>query len=249
MATFAIIEELEKKKIDIKMISGTSVGAIIGAYYALFKEVETLKKILLNFTTKDWNEFIDFSLTSKKSLIKAERYDNFLKDIFGEKTFNDTKIPLFIIATNLTTQKIKIFKSGKIIDAILASSSFPGIFPARIIDKNIYVDGGIMDNLPYNILLENKMNKVIAVNLNDTKTKKTINHNSGFNILTNCFDLMMSNAFNNVIPKTENVFIFEPKFKKSFYNKWKLSNLEEKYKTGLKEFESKSEEFDEWIKS
>jgi len=247
MAIFAIIEGLEKKKIKIDMISGTSVGAIIAAYYALFGEVESLKKTLLNFSTKEWKEFIDLNITSNASLIKAKRYDDFLKDIFKNKTFEDTNVPLFIVATDLTRGNIKVFNSGKILDAVLASSAFPGIFPARVIDKNVYVDGGIINNLPYDILLEQKANKVIAVNLNDTKTKQKINPKSGFNVLNNSFDLMMDNTFKKINPEITNLFIFEPQFKKSFSNKWKLNNLLEKYKIGIKEFESKSEEFNEWL--
>lgn len=246
-AHFSIIEQLEKEKIKISYVSGTSVGAIIGAYYALYGEIEGLKEDILNFSKKDWFDLADFSMTNTKSLIKAQKYKKYLKSKFGNKTFKDTKIKLVIAATNLKTGKIEYISQGKIVDAIMASSAFPGVFPPIKQGDKIYADGGILDNLPYEILFKRKMSKVIGVNLGVAQKHEKNNFNSIFSIIGRSMDLMIDNAFKKINYEDNTLFIFEPKFKKGFNSMWDISNLNNKYEVGLKEFKRRKKDFLEWI--
>jgi len=243
---FAIIEELEKLNLKIDFISGTSVGAIIGAYYALYGEVSTLKDEILSFNKSDWIKFADLNRIPKKSLIKAKKYRKFLESKFGDKKFSDTKIPLVISATNLTTGKAEYFEKGSIIDAVVASSAFPGIFPPLKKNDCIYIDGGVLNNLPYEILVKKGLSKIIAVNLfNWDKRNKISNF---FDVIISSIELMSEKVFVGSEENNEKVFIFEPKFKKSIKSMWDFSDLKEKYNAGKIEFKSKENEFLNWLK-
>ena len=128
-AHIPIINFLIKNNVKIDMISGSSAGAIIGAYFALYGEVKSLEKLLRSITKKESLHLIDLN-NPKKSIIKGIRIKKYLEDnFFGSKTFKDTKIPLYISATNIKTKKVVYFNKGKIIDAVMASISVPAIFP------------------------------------------------------------------------------------------------------------------------
>lgn len=246
MAIFAIIEQLEKEKIKIDMISGTSVGAIIGAYFALYGEIDTLKNEILSFSKKNWFNLVDISIKFRKSLIKGEKIKKYLKSKFGDKTFKDAKIPLVIVATNLKTGEPEYIQEGKIVDALMASSAYPGVLPPYKISRNIYVDGGILDNLPYNILFEREMDKIISINLGILEKNKP-KFNSMFSIITRSIDLMISNALKKINNGRENLFIFEPKFKKGFNSTWDISKLKQKYEVGVEEYNQRRNDFLEWL--
>ncbi|MBS9783861.1 patatin-like phospholipase family protein [Candidatus Gracilibacteria bacterium] len=142
-----VMKYLEEKGIIINEISGTSMGAIIGASFALGNNVETSINLAKKF--KFWKVFdLDLSL----GIVKGQKAYEFLIELFGEKTFDDTIIPLKIVGTNLKTGKSEIFQTGKIVDAIRASTSLPAIFRPYEINQNMYVDGGVLCNLPVDVL-------------------------------------------------------------------------------------------------
>lgn len=246
-AIFGIINNLEKINVKIDYISGTSVGAIIGAYYSIFGEIDSLKEDLLSFSKKDWSSFADFSIRNYNSIIKAQKYKKYLESKFEDKTFQDCKIPLIITATNLKTGKLEYFKEGKIIDAIMASSAYPGVFPPYRIGEEIYVDGGVLNNLPYEILFEKKMDKVIAINLGLAQKEKDKDYKTIFSVISRSIDLMISNAFKKINYENDKLFIIEPKFVRGFNSTWSVSNLKEKYDVGVREFNKRCEDLLKWI--
>lgn len=242
-ATLAIIKELESLNLKFDYISGTSVGAIIGAYYALYGEIDSLVKEVLSFKKLELINFFDFSLFNKKSIIQAKKYTKYLKGKFGDKTFKDTKIPLVVVTTNIQSGEVEYLNHGKILDAVLASSAFPIVFPPYKIDGKILMDGGILNNLPFEILFKEKMNKVIAINLCMARKDKT-KFNNIFSVATRVIDLMIDNAFKRKSLENKNLFIFKPEIRHSSFN---FSNILQIYNIGLKEFNNKKDSFIKWL--
>lgn len=80
------------------------------------------------------------------ALVVAER-------LLGERTFADLRLPVYIVAANLTTGARGVFSSGPLAPAVIASSAIPGIFPPVVIDDDVYVDGGALDNLNLEVAL------------------------------------------------------------------------------------------------
>lgn len=147
-AHIGVINILIKNNIPIDYISGASIGAIIGAYYALNLEVDSLVEKVEKFAnSKHPLKFLDFNIPGT-SLIKGKEINDFFKNIFGNKTFNDTKIPLIIGASDIDNGEPVYFREGKIIDAVIPSFAIPGIFPVVEKDNIHLVDGGLLCATP-----------------------------------------------------------------------------------------------------
>lgn len=249
MATLAIVKQLQKENIAFDIISGTSAGAIVGAYLAFYGEVKTLADEILGFSTIDWFNLADFSLTNTVSLLKAKKYQDFLNKKFGDKEFSDSPVPLIITATNLNTGTVKYFQEGKIVNALLASTAYPGLFPPHVINGQSYNDGGILDNLPHEILIEEGAHKIIAVNLNrsnDTPEKKL---NNVFSVVSRSMELMINNALDNINIQNKNLFVLSPDFGKNHNSLWNMNDLKEKYDIGTKTFADNKTAFVKWYQN
>jgi len=142
-----VLKYLEEKNIEIKEISWTSMWAIIGSLIAIWKNSEEIRKIAKSINILKLVDF-DFSL----GLLKWNKVESLLKDIFQDRKIENTEIPLKIVATNIEENKSKIFTNGYIYEAVRASLSLPGIFRPKVIDNKLYVDGWILMNLPIEAL-------------------------------------------------------------------------------------------------
>ncbi|MCA9374043.1 MAG: patatin-like phospholipase family protein [Candidatus Gracilibacteria bacterium] len=243
--SFAIVEELLGFGVSFDAVSGASAGAIIGAYFALFGEVESLRKELGSFGKIDWLKFADFTIGNRESLIKGQRYKEYLQEKFEDATFEDTKIPLFVAVTDLVTGKIDYMRKGKIVDALLASSAYPGVFPPFQKGNKVLVDGGVLDNLPYEVLFEHKIDRVVAVNLSVAGGDKS-ELNSSIAIVSRSLELMMDNAFHRIYEEDERLFVFDLEFKSRFMSLWNITDLSKSYDFGKKQFQKRKNELLEW---
>ena len=144
IAHIGILKALDEMKITFDFISGTSAGSIIGALYAaghkpdhifeLVKNLSIFKSVRPAFA---WTGLL--TLDGLKELL--------LKNI-PENKFESLKIPLTVAATDLRNGRLHYFTSGELSTAIVASSSIPAIFNPVQLNGNLYVDGGLLDNLP-----------------------------------------------------------------------------------------------------
>jgi len=167
-AHIGVLKILEKYNIPIDYISGTSVGALIGALYSAEPNAKKLEK---NSLETDWNEFFDYTLPSK-GLIKGEKIEAFLKKKLDDLKFKDLKIPLFITTFDIKNKQEVIFHKGDVARAVRASISIPGIFVPVENNGRILVDGGLTDLIPTEILKKEGADIIIAVNVDSIKEKK-----------------------------------------------------------------------------
>ena len=118
------LQFLTEQGIQPSCIAGTSAGAIVGGLFAFGKTPEEILEFFKSIYFFHWKHF-----TFKKAgLIDSESFKSYFGEIFGDITIGELKIPAYITATDLVKGKLKIFNSEtKLIDAILASSSFPGM--------------------------------------------------------------------------------------------------------------------------
>tara|TARA_Y100000310_G_scaffold293020_1_gene322288 strand:+ start:13597 stop:14580 length:984 start_codon:yes stop_codon:yes gene_type:complete len=156
-----ILKVLEKEKIPIDYIAGTSIGSLIGAFYASGIPINEIEKIMK--TTK-WRKLVDFT-TPKTGFITGKKIENRIKEIVENKNFEDLDIPLSIVSTELNRGEKVIFKHGNLTKAIRASISIPGVFEP-VIDKNsTYADGSMVDPIPVDVLKDMGADIIIAVDL------------------------------------------------------------------------------------
>ena len=174
LAHIGVIKVLQEEGINIDFIAGSSIGALIGAAYAMHKDVKPLIEAAYNVTKKPIDIMIDpgFPL---KGIVSGRKIENLIDGLgFKGKEFKDLKIPTIIVATDLRRwAKVALFQ-GSITRAIRASISIPAIFtPVRYGDSYL-VDGGVTDPVPVEILRESGVDFIIAVGLFPLSDRVTI---------------------------------------------------------------------------
>jgi NTE family protein len=246
-AAIPIIQKLKEKNIQIDYVAGASIGGIIGAYFCLYGEIDSFYQKISQLKSKDWMSLMDFSLRLNGSIIKGRALKKYLKILFGDKKFSDLKIPLIVPTTNLNTGKTEYINKGKIVDALMASSAYPGIFPPYNLNNKYYLDGGLLDNLPYKILFKKKMHKVIAINLAKIQKKRNINPKKIIDVLFRLTEIIRENTYIPSVDTNKKVFVFQPELKDDVVSTWSVKSLKKKYQAGLKEFNKKEKEFLRWV--
>ncbi|UYW01257.1 patatin-like phospholipase family protein [Flavobacterium agricola] len=149
VAHAGVLKYLEELDIKPNMISATSAGAIVGALYAWgFSSKE-----ILDFVKKiDFFRWKYFTLR-KAGFIDSQALKTVFDTIFEDAIIGDLKIKLYITATDMVRNRIRIFDAkSKIVDAIMASCAFPGVMSPHIIDEVIYSDGGILNHFPTDVI-------------------------------------------------------------------------------------------------
>ena len=231
LAHIGVIKTLRKHNIPIDCISGTSMGALVGAYYALHAEIELLEKMALGFKKKrDVLRIVDLN-NPKKSIVKGNKVRRFLSKYYGNKTFRDTKIPLSIGTTNINTAEQVILTSGKLITAALASATIPGIFPP-IKHRNRYlVDGGLVDFAPVGLVKKMGAEVIISVEISTTKYPKMEKYDT-MSILERVYEIFMSNTLKLEDREyTKNIIVLRPQTGSRF-NMFSFYNSEKYIRAG-----------------
>ena len=148
-------------------ISGTSSGAIAGAFLACGFSPDEIKDIFIENLKLSMLSFNGF----KMGLVSMKNIRTFLEKTLRFKQFEDLPIPFYATATSFTDGSQHIFNRGNIIDVIVASSSIPVIFPPVEIQGTPYVDGGISNNLPVEPFIDKKKD-VVCIYVNPIKSFK-----------------------------------------------------------------------------
>lgn len=152
-----VIKHIEEKWIIVNEVSWTSMWAIIAWLYAMWFD----SNFMYNFANQiNFLKLIDFDL--KNWLLKWDKIFKKLYEVFWDELIEKQKIKLVIVSTNIETWEKIVFKKWKIIDAVIASISLPGIFKPYKIDNKLLIDWWIMSNLPIEVL---DWKNVIAVSV------------------------------------------------------------------------------------
>ncbi|MDD5195410.1 MAG: patatin-like phospholipase family protein [Candidatus Omnitrophica bacterium] len=193
-----VLRALEQLKIMPDMISGTSMGALVGGMYALRpdakyieknifdtfdkyqKDILALKKIFGSASFGDdtvmlersFNVIQEFYLWNlcviKPYLIEPKPFFKIFKELFSASRFSDCKIPFIATCVDLVSGKLFFIDEGPLGRAIIASTALPGFFPPLKLKDKILVDGGALETLPTQAL-KGKVNFIIGVNLETTQ--------------------------------------------------------------------------------
>ncbi len=164
-AHLGVMQALSERGIAPSAISGTSAGAIIGAFLANgYSVAEIRQRISATFKPSRLP-----LLEIAKGIYTLKNLDDFLHENLKITRFEDLPIPLYITATNYHNGRQKVFHSGSIIDAVLAATSIPLLFPPTIIDEVPYVDGGLSNNLPVEPFAYHKSG-MVCIHVNPVNT-------------------------------------------------------------------------------
>lgn len=159
-----VIKVLQQIGIKPYCITGSSIGAIVGAAYALGiipKKMENLAKSMNIF---ELVKLTDITFP-KDGLIKGNKIEKFIESFINDFRFEDTKIPFACTATDINSGEKVILNSGLLRNAVRASISIPGLFKPVKINGRLLVDGGLVDPVPVDVAYSMGAEKVIAISL------------------------------------------------------------------------------------
>jgi NTE family protein len=166
VAHIGVLRVLEQEKIPIDVVVGSSMGALIGAFWTTGKSADDLEKIAREFeSVRGMLKLLD-PVLPKSGIIGGRAIKQWLQSRgLKNKTFYSTKIPLKIIAYDIIKRHEIILDAGSLVDAVRQSIAIPGVIEPIIEHDQVIIDGGVLNPLPTNVLTGMGIKKIIAVNV------------------------------------------------------------------------------------
>lgn len=163
-AHIGVLRELEEAGLYVDRVAGSSVGAIIAAVHASGRDGEELEDVsYAEFVRR--RPFSDWTLPTH-ALAKGRRMHAGMTRVFGDLGFEGLPRQLHTVSTDLVTRSRQVHRRGLVGDAITASARLPVLFsPIPGDDGRLLIDGGVLDNLPVDLLTERDEGPVVAVNI------------------------------------------------------------------------------------
>lgn len=158
-----VIDALEARGYEIIAISGCSIGALVGGFYAAGK-LPSYREWVCGLKYFDVIKLLDFSFVAS-GMIRGDRLYNVIDEMIGDIKIDDLTIPYTAVATDLTRYKEVWFQHGSLAKAIRASSAIPGMFTPVDIDGSLMVDGAVLNPLPIIPCVSARADLIIAVDL------------------------------------------------------------------------------------
>lgn len=190
IAHIGVIRALEENNIPIHCISGASAGSIIGALYSAGQSVEQMTEFV-----KDSSLLKAYEIgLPTKGLTSLNYLKKRLSEYIERDNFDVLKIPLYIGVSNLNSGEYEIISKGTLFDAIMASSAIPFVFKPIKINDYLYVDGGLLNNMPIdNLIIEENVDYLIGVNVMPNVATKNENLESVIGTVTRSIELSIWN--------------------------------------------------------
>lgn len=143
-AHLGVLQALEQNGIAITHVAGSSVGSILGAAYASGAPIEHIIRSCREVRFRDIGSW----RVSRLGLASNERLGALAERVFEARQFEDLRIPLAVVATDLCSGEPVVFTQGDLVDAIRASCAFPGLFTPVEIGTRCLADGGLVAPVP-----------------------------------------------------------------------------------------------------
>ncbi len=164
LAHIGVLKVLEENGIYPDVISGTSIGAIVGALYAGGQKPLEMEQLVLGLNWKKLITLVDMTIPVS-GLFQGKKVVALLKSIIGDLTFEQLAYTFSCVATNIINGEQVVIKEGSLIEAIRASISIPGIFTPVFTSGRYLVDGGLVNSVPVSVCREMGADIVIGVNV------------------------------------------------------------------------------------
>ena len=164
LAHIGVIRVLERAGITVDVVAGSSMGALIAGAWATGRTADELEALAMQI--KGRRAFLKLlsPVFPGAGVVRGYGVSKFLRTIVDDLTFDDTVIPVKIIATDLNTIEEVVYERGKLADAIRASISIPGIFRPVADMGRALIDGGLANPVPVGVLARTGISRIIAVN-------------------------------------------------------------------------------------
>ena len=202
LAHLGVLLGLEEAGIPISMIAGTSMGAVMGAAKAIGADLELIAKVLESIDLNSMLQVTDSTVRELqkilgRSMVEFVRGSTWreedarphdlarLRELFrlltAGKSFDDAKIPFAAVAADLETGDRVVLREGPLYEGVVASTSVPGVFSPVAYEGQYLIDGGVVDKLPVDVVIDMGVEAVIAVDTGAPMDRK----------ITTCLDALL----------------------------------------------------------
>lgn len=186
-AHIGVLQALEEAGIGIDMISGSSMGAIIGGIYSVGTDLAMLERFITSIKLYD---YLDVKLPLNGGLLKGERLQDLIRVLTHNKTFAETKIPFCCVVVDAETGKLDVLEEGPLHESIRASMSMPAFFEPVPLNGKIYIDGGVLERVPCKTLRDHGMDVVIGVDVGYHGDIKDVSDFGAYSMLNHTISIM-----------------------------------------------------------
>jgi len=165
LAHIGVLKVLEREGIAVDMLAGTSMGGVIAAGYAAGLDTVYLEEEALRMSRwRNLLPLLDRSLPGL-GLVKGTRVREYLIQHLGDKTFAELGVPLALVAVDLLIGEEVALSCGRVADAVRATISLPGVMAPVGLGERLLVDGGLLNNVPADVVRRMGADVVIAVDV------------------------------------------------------------------------------------
>ncbi|WP_421873676.1 patatin-like phospholipase family protein [Marinoscillum sp.] len=164
LAHIGVIEALEADGYEITSIAGSSIGAVVGAFYACGR-LDDYKKWALNLDRYDVFKLIDFTF-SVQGFIKGERVFKTLQEFIPDQRIEEMNIPFAALVTDIKSKKEEVFDKGSMYEAIQASVAIPTVIKPVVRNGREYIDGGVTNPIPIDHVKRTPGDLLVVSNVN-----------------------------------------------------------------------------------
>jgi NTE family protein len=208
LAHISVLETLDELGVRPSIIAGTSMGAIVGALYASGMSGREIKEhVKRHIILKDdtWHDVIEkradllkwlnvFSADfSRGGFLKTQRFFKYILSEIRKSTFEELEIPLLVITADFWTAEEVVFETGDLLLPVQASMAVPGIFAPVSIGGRVLVDGGVVNLVPYDHLLD-RADVTVAVDVSRTRAQSIKEVPSAMESVLGALDIMQKAA-------------------------------------------------------
>lgn len=165
LAHIGVLQALLEEGVEISAVAGTSMGALVGGWYASGKKIGALENLFLGVRKKDMMPVAKIARKKDTGLFRDPLITAVLKDYLKGIAIEKCKIPFAAIATNVKNGGEEVLKSGNLEEAIRASTALPIVFQPAEIKGKLLMDGGFVNPVPADIVKKMGIDCVIAVDV------------------------------------------------------------------------------------
>ena len=163
IAHVGVLKALEEFRVPVDVVGGTSMGAIFAGGHARGWSADT---IMDRVRTLFSSRFALYDPTIPvQALLAGKKLDGVLRGLFEDIDIADLWFPFFCVSTNISSARPEVHTAGDVWRAIRASCSIPGLFPPFVALRQLFVDGGLVDNLPLDAMVERCPGPIITVDV------------------------------------------------------------------------------------
>jgi len=165
LAHIGVLKVLEREGIPIGYLAGTSAGGLVAALYAAgLSAVEIAEEGLRLSSLRHLISLLDYCLP-RRGLLSGDKMEEYLGQWLGDLTFDQLQLPLSLVTVDLNEGRKVVLREGPVLEAVRATIAVPGLLAPVVRNGQLLVDGGLLDNLPVDVVRQMGANVVIGVDI------------------------------------------------------------------------------------